>query len=379
MSGYSAAARNTVLIVMNALHSGGAEKSCIEIVRSLRADHRFVVVSLLGGGPAATELQALGVEVRLLEGNGPLRMSAAVLRLGRLLREVQPAAVLTFLYIADLVGGALARLLVPRAKVYWNIRNNVLSRRQTGALTYLVSRLNAWASRLTPDAVVYCSATARRQHELIGYRARRPLTVENRPDSVPFRFSAQAAGSFRARFAGDPFLFLFVGRYDPIKRIDLYVEACAALAAQCDTPVRFLIAGRDMDTHNMALLSQIGKSGHRDLFDLLGFVTDRRSLYSGADCLIVTSESEGSPNAVFEAMATGLPTVILATIGTEEIADPSVERLATRRLGELVSAMQRQVARGRRPAEARMFGNPGGASPPEHPLATFYRSALSCK
>jgi hypothetical protein len=48
----SGATSRSVLIVINALHSGGAERSCIELIRSLKASHRIEVVSLLGGGPA---------------------------------------------------------------------------------------------------------------------------------------------------------------------------------------------------------------------------------------------------------------------------------------------------------------------------------------
>jgi hypothetical protein len=109
----------------------------------------------------------------------------------------------------------------------------------------------------------------------------------------------------------------------------LYIQACGKIAANCDR-VRYVIAGRDMVPANRWLAEQLEHSRRPEQFDLLGFVADREGLYSAADCLVVTSESEGSPNMVYEAMATGLPVIILGTLGTEAISAPLVERLASR-------------------------------------------------
>jgi glycosyltransferase involved in cell wall biosynthesis len=96
-------------------------------------------------------------------------------------------------------------------------------------------------------------------------------------------------------------------------------------------------------------------------------------LYSAADCLVVTSESEGSPNVVYEAIATGLPSILYATEGTEDIVAPLVTRLPRRDIDALVAAMLEAARRG--PA-AREFASRDWSAPIPHPLVEYYRGEL---
>jgi glycosyltransferase involved in cell wall biosynthesis len=371
-------AKRYIVIVINALHSGGAEKSCIELARFMNAGYELEVIALLDGGPAAEELRAAGVKVTLLQATGPWRQLVSCWRLAKLFRTRRPDVVITFLYLADLVGGALARMLVPDVKVYWNIRNNLLARNQVGTISYAASRLNARLSRVVPSVVVYCSPVARAQHESIGYRGTQSPVVENTPASVPFVFSAERRAAFRrARFDGD-FVFLFVGRFDPVKRVDVFIDACARVHRHTAGAARFAIAGRAMDLENPWLKQVIEASGIAERFALLGHVSDQQLMYSGADCLIVTSETEGSPNAVYEAMATQLQTIILATVGTENIKGPGVRRLASRSVEDLVQAMVAVVARGIPAAESRQTAEGARSAAMEHPLVSYYRTVLPC-
>jgi glycosyltransferase involved in cell wall biosynthesis len=366
-----------VIVVINALHSGGAEMTCIELVQQLRESYEVEVVGLLCGGPAERELRSLGVPVVVPPaGSGRWLKLRLCWSLAGLLRSKRPLAVITFLYVADFVGGSLARLLAPRAKVFWNIRNNVLARSQVGAFSYAAARLNAFISPVVPSAIVYCSPLSRQQHEAFGFRGRRSYVVENSPAAVPFSFSDVKRSTFRGRLPGDAFLFLFAGRFDPVKRVDTFIDACARVQRGCGANLRFLMAGHGMEWSNPQLSGAVQASGIAARFELLGFVSDRQALYSGADCLIVTSESEGSPNVVYEAMATRLQTVILATLGTEGVSGYGVLRLPTRSLEELTNAMMRLVARGV-PADAERMSVGGvSVSAAEHPLASFYKSVL---
>jgi glycosyltransferase involved in cell wall biosynthesis len=366
-----------VFIVINALHSGGAEKSCIELCGYLAGRCDLHVIALLGGGPAEQELLASGVAVTLLQGNGLAGQMRAWARLAGLLRKHRPQTVITFLYLSDLFGGALARVCAPGAQVYWNIRNNLLSRTQIGSATYVASRLNALLSRAIPEAIVYCSPLARTQHESIGYRARHSAIAENSPASVPFAYDEAKRAAWRSGWAEQELAFLFVGRFDPVKRVDLFIEACAESYRRCGGPVRFQIAGRGMEADNTWLTQRIAATGIGERFVLLGHVSDRSALYSGADCLVVTSESEGSPNAVYEAMATGLQTLILATEGTEGIGDPLVRRIPTRSVSDLADAMVGVVRARAASICARSERRRAGGAPVEHPLVAYYRSVLT--
>lgn len=363
------------MIIINALHSGGAEKTCIEIVRHFLPRYQVTVVGLLIGGPAERELREIGVRVEVLKASNPLRALAALFRLARLLRACKPDVIFSFLYFSDLVGSVMTRMFARRTKIYWNIRNNVLVKGQTGFASYCAARICAWVSRILPDEVVYCSSVSRAQHEALGYRPRHSVVVENSAAAVPFAFSREARGAFRRGRFEEEVAFLFVGRYDPVKRVDVYIDACARAHRTLGNRLRFLLAGRGMDTDNPELLRMIHATGCADRFTLLGFVADRQQLYSGADCLILTSETEGSPNVVYEAIATRLPVIILATIGTEHIVADSVQRLATRDVDSLAAAMVSLVRQAGPDVAARVAQEPSVAA--LHPLVAYYDRVLS--
>jgi glycosyltransferase involved in cell wall biosynthesis len=91
MSGsHSPTRRLTVVQLIPALHSGGAERSTLEIARALvQAGHRSVVIS--AGGRLATQLVADGSEhITLPIGRKSLRTLAAVGALRRTLRAINP-------------------------------------------------------------------------------------------------------------------------------------------------------------------------------------------------------------------------------------------------------------------------------------------------
>src|SRR6185312_16001265 len=197
------------------------------------------------------------------------------------------------------------------------IRNNVLGRRQTGFLTFAASRLNGLLSRMVPTSIVYCSDLSRRQHEEIGYRFRGSCIVENSVSGIAFGFDHSLRKMFRRDALGEAFIFLFMGRFDRVKRVDLFIEASEAVARACGNAAQFVLAGKGMEADNPELVDLLAKTGVSEHFHICGHVSDPQRLYCGADCLVVSSESEGSPNVIFEAMATRLEVVIFGTIGTE--------------------------------------------------------------
>src|SRR5581483_8681256 len=137
----------------------------------------------------------------------------------------------------------------------------------------------------------------------------------------------------------------------------------------------FVLAGRGMERGNPVVAAAVDAAGPGARFELLGHLPDPQAVYSAADCLVVTSESEGSPNVVYEAMATRLPTVIWATVGTEAIEGWGIHRLETRRMEDLVDLMERLATAGA-PVVSERLDRQEVAVPSEHPLVTFYKKLL---
>jgi glycosyltransferase involved in cell wall biosynthesis len=118
-----------------------------------------------------------------------------------------------------------------------------------------------------------------------------------------------------------------VGRAEPQKRFDLLIDVFGELAR--DWPeLHLLIAGDGSRLH--ALRQQVATLGERgQRVHLLGHRTDVDLLHHAFDVFVQTSDYEGTPNAVLEAMALESPIVATRAGGTAEIAHDGAHALLT--------------------------------------------------
>jgi glycosyltransferase involved in cell wall biosynthesis len=108
-----------------------------------------------------------------------------------------------------------------------------------------------------------------------------------------------------------------VGRLEPQKRFDLLMDAFARVSK--DAPkLRLLIAGDgSLMAELTALIEKFGISGR---CRLIGHTTDVPGFHHALDLFVQSSDYEGTPNAVLEAMALESPIVATDVGGTKELA-----------------------------------------------------------
>ena len=115
-----------------------------------------------------------------------------------------------------------------------------------------------------------------------------------------------------------------VGRLEPQKRFDLLIQAVAALKAS-HPDVKLAIVGDG--SLRASLEAQAARAGVSPDTRFLGHRTDIAALHDAFDVFAQSSEYEGTPNAVLEAMAMETPIVATDAGGTGELALPGVHGL----------------------------------------------------
>ena len=154
-----------------------------------------------------------------------------------------------------------------------------------------------------------------RAHSVPEGRLRR---IPNGVDADTFR--PPAAGereAERARLGVDPIgpLALYTGRFAPVKRLDLLIDAAARLP-----DLRLVMVGEGSEETRLREL--VASRGLEDRVQLLPLVDDPASLYRAADAYVCASSTEGMSNSVLEAMASGLPVVAAGASGMAELVSP---------------------------------------------------------
>jgi glycosyltransferase involved in cell wall biosynthesis len=126
-------------------------------------------------------------------------------------------------------------------------------------------------------------------------------------------------GGLERRPAAPP-IVLFVGRIHPIKRVDLLIDAFAAVRERrCDA--RLVIAGPDEMGLMVSLAERAGR--HAEAITWLGAVGEREraALLAQAATLVMCSDSESFGMSALEAMASGVPVVVTQTCPWRAIAE----------------------------------------------------------
>jgi glycosyltransferase involved in cell wall biosynthesis len=161
-----------------------------------------------------------------------------------------------------------------------------------------------------PEMVLFNSVAGQRSHRAIGYLSRAELAIPNGFDLQAWRPDARRRMVFREEVGvtDGTLLVGMVARYHPIKDHRCFFAAAARILS-CRTDIRFALVGPGITWSNAALAADIEQFGLRDNVILLGSRTDMGGMMAGLDCLVLTSTSEGFPNVIGEAMASGVPCV----------------------------------------------------------------------
>lgn len=316
-------------LVIGQLSAGGAEGQLCILCRGIDRDKFTPLVYCLSARtqPYGRDIEALGVPLRVITGS----RLAKVWRLRQWLQRDAIDVVHAWLFIANAYAW-VANLGLQRPLIT-SARN---CKRQGPALDLL----NRWAFARSTTIVANSGQVATyiaREYKAAGDRT---AVVYNAIDTQRFHPTPgrQDAGLCVA----------MIGRLVPQKNPQLFISAAAKLR-QHIANVRFMLIGDG--PLREPLQAEIERAGLRDCCVLMGERHDVPELLRQADLFWLTSDWEGLPNAVLEAMATGLPVVVTDVGGAGEIVRPGQDgylihvgdgdALVTRSLALLTDAEQR--------------------------------------
>jgi glycosyltransferase involved in cell wall biosynthesis len=298
-----------VVHVITDLDIGGAEMMLTRLVNSLDSrEIESTVVALSCSGPLAAAIAARGVRVVEL-GMHPRRVNlGGFLKLVRLLREVDPDVIQTWLYHADLIG-LMASAATRTSAVAWNVRCSRIEAAGHSPILPTLLRALAWTSRF-PAAVIANSTAAQRAHQELGYRARQWVQIPNGVAPETYRPDPAARAQVRRQLGvseATPLIGM-VARLHPIKDHPTFLRA-AAIVSQRHQEARFVLAGRGV-AESGSLREQANALGLGDRVHFMGEQLEVWLVHAAFDVAVSASDSESFPNTVIESMACGVPCVV---------------------------------------------------------------------
>lgn len=330
------------MFIIWALDVGGAERLLVRLVQHIPRDrYEVVVVCLFWEGVWAAELAQKGIRVVSMgkkKGFDPGILG----RLTALIRSEAPDLVNTHLWTADLWGRWAAVRAGVKNIVVTEQNVDVWKRWYHKAIDRLLFRWTRYVICVSDEVVKF-------YHAELGVPLAKTRMIPNAIDLTPF--DAPVTSGLRSAIGcEDEFLFVCAARLHEQKAHEVLIEAVDALRTRGLGGFRVLLVGegpRQRELEGLVRARQLS-----ELVVFLGVRQDIPDILNQADAFVLSSDYEGMPLAILEAMAARRPIVATAVGGVPQLVAHGETGLlvAPRKPEQLAGAMEtlmRDPARGR--------------------------------
>ncbi len=280
----------TLLFYINAIHEGGAERVIIQVARhfALCGYRSILVTSYVDKNeyPVPCEVERISIEDEEIKQSRLKRNLSRIAALRKLCKKHKPAAIISFMAEPNLRNIIATLGLKTRSIV--SVRNDP-DREYAGRLGRLVGKhiipLSDGCIFQTEDAKKWFSKKLQRKSQVIFN------------DVDPVFFNTDYVG-------GKDIVTL--GRLCEQKNHKLLIDAFAKIADK-HPDVNLLIYGTGPLENE--LRQHISRLELENRVYLMGLTTKSNVTLSQARCFVLSSDYEGMPNALLEALAIGVPSI----------------------------------------------------------------------
>ena len=292
----------------------GAEVQLYTLVKSLKSLGVTICVVVLNQGVLVQKLQQAGIDVVVLD-EKKLNGFKILLKLVHLIREKRPDVIHTH-RIKENILGSFAALIgggVPSIRTVHGVQRKPSMLNIPRRILYF---LNQITGRFIQIKIISVSK------ELVD------KLVENFPRSkikiiengIDLNDVCQRASTHANVQKDEKFRIGIVGRLVPVKRIDILIEvACYLLKNNLCADIEILVVGDGPLRKELEL--QSNKLGVNDIVHFLGHKDEILSHIQNLSVLMMTSNHEGMPMVLLEAMALQVPVIAHSVGGITELLD----------------------------------------------------------
>jgi len=310
--------RQRIAIFMKHLAVGGLEKMMVRLANGFAERDHPVDLVLAKRKGALEQLVASDVRIVALNSN---RMWAAVPNLARYLKRSKPDVLMAAGWQVNLVATWTKLLTLTSFKLVVSVRSHITQQSKNSDVWY--APYNPLAVRIFypfADSIIAVSSGVLEDLSDISSRAARKGHVVYNPT-----VNQNLIKSSRHKVDHPWFedrnrvpVLLGVGRMDPQKNFSLLLRAFAALLRRRN--VRLVLLGDGNERRELEALAC--RLDVQDYVEFMGFKENPYKYMANAALFVLSSNFEGSPNVLVEALACGCPVVSTdCPSGPREILD----------------------------------------------------------
>ena len=285
-----------VHVITNFAGVGGAEMMLARLIQFTEDQYQHVIISLMKTSEVYQTTLDRCQSNYALGWNG-LNTFVTIQKLRSLLKKLQPKTVQCWMYHANALTSLSVIGLSQKPNVVWGIHHSLASPKDESISTKIALGLSKILSK-QPSAIIYCAHSSKQQHGDFGFKNANQYVIANGVFLDKFQPNLQLHEPMVIGFAGNyrhakgyPYLFETMG----LLKNENIIFKIAGSGASLDHPeVKALFEQYQLNSQKVHLLDQI---------------SDMPAFYQSIDAFLMTSITEGFPNVLVEAMASGLPCI----------------------------------------------------------------------
>ena len=285
-----------VHVITNFAGVGGAEMMLARLIQFTEDQYQHVIISLMKTSEVYQSTLDGCQSYYALGWNG-INTFGTIKKLRGLLKQLQPKTVQCWMYHANAITSLSVIGLAQKPNVVWGIHHSLASPKDESISTKIALGLSKVLSQ-QPSAIIYCAHSSKQQHADFGFQNAHQHVIANGVFLDKFQPNVQLH---------QPTVIGFAGRYHSAKGYPYLFETMSLLKNE---NIIFKIAGGGASLDNpdlKALFEQYQLDAKK--VHLLDQIYDMPAFYQSIDAFLMTSITEGFPNVLVEAMASGLPCI----------------------------------------------------------------------
>jgi len=304
--------KNKVVFLIRDLNYGGAQRQLVTLVKALHQKNCFdvTVLHFYSGGPLLKDLIDRDIPTISLEKQERWDVLGFFGRLFGHLKRIQPDVLHGYLGESNIVS-IFVKPFFPSTRIIWGIRGSNTPSGRYGWLGRLLFQLERLLSSFA-DLIVANSHAGKADYVNEGYAPDKIVVISNGIDTERFQLDSEAGAKVRSEWgiSENTILIGLVGRLNPMKDHPTFLKAAALLCKERED-VRFVFVGVGEENYAKELYQLTDDLDFSEKIIWAGGRSDMTAVFNALNIAFSSSsDGEGFPNVIGEAMACGVPCVV---------------------------------------------------------------------
>lgn len=273
---------------------GGAEMMLCRLIKSIPKEEHHLISLMHINNEIFNDTLKYCESYKALGWNG-INTLKVISNLKESIKSINPDIIQCWMYHANVITTLSIIGLNKKPKLFWGVHHSLASPKEESLSTKVALILSRYLSN-QPHGIIYCANSSKNQHQKYGFKNHNSIVIPNGIFLDQFQLNSKLH---------EPLTIGFAGRYHTAKGYPYLFKTIDLLK---DQNIIFKIAGSGASLNNPKVKALFEKYQLDDnKVHLLDQVSNMSEFYQSIDAFLMTSITEGFPNVLVEAMASGLP------------------------------------------------------------------------